>query len=174
MFSSSKTPKEILSSKFIGTSLVHSFISVFHFSPLSCCDFSLLCNCVTALLTGTVHSLCVCRNEGWYGFYKGLTPSLLRVVPACCITFVVYETMIEHLMRDTYKMQKLVDSWCTVGVRAWPTSSEQYPAEGFSAWKSVHQILMLFAQFYVSRAHHNQTVTWQRTIQQQLSLMGAT
>ncbi|XP_064597511.1 solute carrier family 25 member 32-like isoform X2 [Liolophura sinensis] len=34
------------------------------------------------------------RYEGVRGFYKGLVPNLLRVVPACCITFVVYENMI--------------------------------------------------------------------------------
>lgn len=37
------------------------------------------------------------RNEGWKGFYKGLAPNLLRVTPACCITFVVYEK-ISHLL----------------------------------------------------------------------------
>ncbi|KPP64723.1 Mitochondrial folate transporter/carrier-like, partial [Scleropages formosus] len=31
------------------------------------------------------------RNEGLIGFYKGIVPNLLRVTPACCITFVVYE-----------------------------------------------------------------------------------
>lgn len=31
------------------------------------------------------------RNESFRGFYKGLGPSLLRVVPASAITFVVYE-----------------------------------------------------------------------------------
>ena len=31
------------------------------------------------------------RNEGLLGFYKGLKPNLMRVVPACAITFVVYE-----------------------------------------------------------------------------------
>lgn len=31
--------------------------------------------------------------EGWRGFYKGLQPNLTRVIPACCITFVVYENV---------------------------------------------------------------------------------
>uniref|UniRef100_A0A3B5MNM0 Solute carrier family 25 member 32 n=1 Tax=Xiphophorus couchianus TaxID=32473 RepID=A0A3B5MNM0_9TELE len=31
------------------------------------------------------------RNEGASGFYKGVVPNLIRVTPACCITFVVYE-----------------------------------------------------------------------------------
>lgn len=33
----------------------------------------------------------ISRNEGIRGFYKGIGPSLLRVVPASAITFVVYE-----------------------------------------------------------------------------------
>lgn len=37
------------------------------------------------------------RSEGAKGFYKGLFPSLIRVVPACCITFLVYENMINYL-----------------------------------------------------------------------------
>ncbi|XP_022103614.1 mitochondrial folate transporter/carrier-like [Acanthaster planci] len=37
------------------------------------------------------------RREGWKGFYKGLSANLLRVVPACCITFVVYEN-ISHML----------------------------------------------------------------------------
>ena len=31
------------------------------------------------------------RNEGAYGFYKGLLPSILRVTPATCITMLMYE-----------------------------------------------------------------------------------
>ena len=30
-------------------------------------------------------------NEGFTGFYKGLFPNLLRVVPSTCVTFLVYE-----------------------------------------------------------------------------------
>lgn len=33
----------------------------------------------------------VWRRDGARGFYRGLTPNLLRVVPATCITMVVYE-----------------------------------------------------------------------------------
>jgi len=42
-----------------------------------------------------------CRYEGLKGFYKGLIPGVLRVTPACCITFVVYENMISLLMDET-------------------------------------------------------------------------
>ncbi|XP_071942176.1 solute carrier family 25 member 32-like [Antedon mediterranea] len=37
------------------------------------------------------------RKERWRGFYKGMFPNLLRVTPACCITFVVYENMTYYL-----------------------------------------------------------------------------
>ncbi|KAA0197008.1 Mitochondrial folate transporter/carrier, partial [Fasciolopsis buskii] len=35
--------------------------------------------------------------EGFLGFYKGIVPNLLRVVPACAITFVIYEYMVDLL-----------------------------------------------------------------------------
>jgi len=38
------------------------------------------------------------RNEGVVGFYKGIVPSLLRVTPACCITFVIYENIAHYLL----------------------------------------------------------------------------
>ena len=41
-----------------------------------------------------------CRSEGVLAFYKGILPNLLRVTPACCITFVVYENMIKWLGLD--------------------------------------------------------------------------
>ncbi|KAG8697932.1 hypothetical protein FRC08_006230 [Ceratobasidium sp. 394] len=31
------------------------------------------------------------KNEGWRGFYKGLVPTLAKVVPAVSISYVVYE-----------------------------------------------------------------------------------
>ncbi|XP_023343345.1 mitochondrial folate transporter/carrier [Eurytemora carolleeae] len=37
-------------------------------------------------------------GEGLTGFYKGLIPNLLRVVPATMITFVVYENVSHHLL----------------------------------------------------------------------------
>lgn len=46
------------------------------------------------------------RNESWRGFYKGLGPSLLRVTPACCITFYVYETVTHHLLYGNLKQSK--------------------------------------------------------------------
>ncbi|XP_034554616.1 mitochondrial folate transporter/carrier-like [Notolabrus celidotus] len=38
------------------------------------------------------------RNEGAIGFYKGIIPNLIRVTPACCITFVVYENVSRLLL----------------------------------------------------------------------------
>ncbi|KAA0702675.1 Mitochondrial folate transporter/carrier [Triplophysa tibetana] len=38
------------------------------------------------------------RNEGLSGFYKGMVPNLIRVTPACCITFVVYENVSRYLL----------------------------------------------------------------------------
>lgn len=37
--------------------------------------------------------------EGGIGFYKGLTPNLIRVVPATMITFVVYENLSHYLLK---------------------------------------------------------------------------
>jgi solute carrier family 25 folate transporter 32 len=39
------------------------------------------------------------RNEGLLGFYKGLVPNVIRVTPATCITFVVYEN-VQYLLRQ--------------------------------------------------------------------------
>lgn len=33
------------------------------------------------------------QNEGARGFYKGLFPNLLKVIPAASITYMVYEAM---------------------------------------------------------------------------------
>ncbi|KAI8038812.1 hypothetical protein M5D96_008720 [Drosophila gunungcola] len=38
------------------------------------------------------------RFEGHRGFYKGLQASLVRVVPACMITFLVYENVSHFLL----------------------------------------------------------------------------
>ncbi|XP_054638015.1 mitochondrial folate transporter/carrier-like [Dunckerocampus dactyliophorus] len=38
------------------------------------------------------------RNEGATGFYKGIIPNLIRVTPACCITFLVYENVSRLLL----------------------------------------------------------------------------
>lgn len=38
-----------------------------------------------------------CRFEGLRGFYRGITPNLLKNVPAASITFVVYENVLNVL-----------------------------------------------------------------------------
>ncbi|KAK4569288.1 hypothetical protein RGQ29_004621 [Quercus rubra] len=40
------------------------------------------------------------QHEGYRGFYKGLFPNLLKVVPAASITYLVYETMKNRLDLD--------------------------------------------------------------------------
>lgn len=37
------------------------------------------------------------QHEGFRGFYKGLFPNLLKVVPSASITYLVYETMKKSL-----------------------------------------------------------------------------
>lgn len=51
------------------------------------------------------------KLEGWMGFYKGLTPNLIRVVPATMITFVVYENLSFYLLRrkDSEKVVGIVN-----------------------------------------------------------------
>jgi len=36
-------------------------------------------------------------HEGFQGFYKGVVPNLIRVIPACCITFLIYENVVHYL-----------------------------------------------------------------------------
>ncbi|XP_077283134.1 solute carrier family 25 member 32 [Arctopsyche grandis] len=38
------------------------------------------------------------RFEGWRGFYKGLRPNLMRVIPATMITFLTYEKVSQALL----------------------------------------------------------------------------
>nr|XP_033789290.1 mitochondrial folate transporter/carrier [Geotrypetes seraphini] len=38
------------------------------------------------------------RKEGLSGFFKGIIPNVLKVTPACCITFVVYENVSHFLL----------------------------------------------------------------------------
>ena len=47
------------------------------------------------------------KLEGGIGFYKGLTPNLLRVVPATMITFAVYENLSHYLLKRE-ESQKVV------------------------------------------------------------------
>uniref|UniRef100_A0A8C8X4J3 Solute carrier family 25 member 32 n=1 Tax=Panthera leo TaxID=9689 RepID=A0A8C8X4J3_PANLE len=46
------------------------------------------------------------RKEGIGGFYKGIAPNLIRVTPACCITFVVYEN-VSHFLLDLREEKKV-------------------------------------------------------------------
>ena len=42
----------------------------------------------------------VLKNEGIGGFYKGLVPNLVRILPSTCVTFLVYETTKQSLRRQ--------------------------------------------------------------------------
>jgi solute carrier family 25 (mitochondrial folate transporter), member 32 len=46
---------------------------------------------------GTVRSVWI--HEGFTGFYKGMFPNLLRVIPSTCVTFLVYENVRWRLPR---------------------------------------------------------------------------
>jgi solute carrier family 25 (mitochondrial folate transporter), member 32 len=39
------------------------------------------------------------KNEGLRGFYKGLLPCIVRVTPATCLTFLVYENLVDFLTK---------------------------------------------------------------------------
>ncbi|KAI0898033.1 mitochondrial carrier [Annulohypoxylon nitens] len=41
------------------------------------------------------------KEEGWRGFYRGIVPSVVRVLPATWVTFLVYENMKFYLPRWT-------------------------------------------------------------------------
>lgn len=49
-------------------------------------------------LRGTIRDMI--RLEGIHGFYKGLLPNLLRVLPNTCITFLVYERSRRYYARE--------------------------------------------------------------------------
>ena len=37
------------------------------------------------------------RNEGIFGFYRGLVPNMLKVIPAVSISYLVYETVLKTI-----------------------------------------------------------------------------
>uniref|UniRef100_A0A672NC86 Solute carrier family 25 member 32 n=1 Tax=Sinocyclocheilus grahami TaxID=75366 RepID=A0A672NC86_SINGR len=45
-------------------------------------------------------------NEGIEGFYKGMVPNLVRVIPACCITFLVFENVYAHTKHNDGPTQR--------------------------------------------------------------------
>lgn len=42
------------------------------------------------------HVICGSRYEGLRGFYKGIFPYLLHVLPNICIVFLIYENVVSH------------------------------------------------------------------------------
>ena len=49
----------------------------------------------------------VFRQDGFRGFFRGLLPNVLRVLPGTCITFVVYETLMQW-MREADKNTEVI------------------------------------------------------------------
>lgn len=45
------------------------------------------------------------RHEGVTGFYKGLKPSLVRVVPATMITFLTYEHVSHYMLQRKQELK---------------------------------------------------------------------
>jgi solute carrier family 25 citrate transporter 1 len=45
------------------------------------------------------------RKEGFFAFYKGLTPRLLRVAPGQAVTFMVYEKVKSWIDTFSEKVQ---------------------------------------------------------------------
>lgn len=41
----------------------------------------------------------IAAAEGYIGFYKGLAPNIIRVLPGTCITFLVYENLSQFFKR---------------------------------------------------------------------------
>ena len=58
----------------------------------------------TRVLEGSVDTVTkIFNHEGIGGFYKGLTPSLLRVVPASALTLATYEFCVASLVHTDGK-----------------------------------------------------------------------
>lgn len=51
-----------------------------------------------------------CRHERAVGFYKGLQANLIRVVPACMITFLVYENVSHFMLAQKKRRELLLDA----------------------------------------------------------------
>jgi solute carrier family 25 folate transporter 32 len=49
------------------------------------------------------------RLEGWRGFYRGLTPALIKTAPSSAITFLIYETTIKLLHAEPIPKTKKFD-----------------------------------------------------------------
>ncbi|CAF0762777.1 unnamed protein product [Adineta steineri] len=65
-------------------------------------------------------------REGISGFYKGMVPALFRVVPACCITFVVYEFVLKEL-KAMPKSKEFIDSDSASDQESGATSTSKKP-----------------------------------------------
>ena len=64
---------------------------------------------ITTKISTFLLFLCSVRDEGLSGFYKGLKPNLARVIPACGLTFVIYEE-VSHFLLERRKQKELVQT----------------------------------------------------------------
>ncbi|TMW41870.1 hypothetical protein DOY81_013050, partial [Sarcophaga bullata] len=65
------------------------------------------------IINMAVHLDCIkqtWRYEGVLGFYKGLQASLTRVIPACMITFLVYENVSHFLLQRSKEKSKRLEN----------------------------------------------------------------
>lgn len=66
----------------------------------------------TVLMMNNIFEKKYFRHEGLLGFYKGLKPNLVRVIPATMITFLTYENVSHFMLRREQKIK--LPSWETL------------------------------------------------------------
>lgn len=49
----------------------------------------------------------IAAAEGYIGFYKGLAPNIIRVLPGTCITFLVYENLSQFFKRHATEQTRI-------------------------------------------------------------------
>lgn len=56
------------------------------------------------------------RQDGWRGFYRGLSINLVRTVPASAVTMLTYELIMRHLSKgDAAGRKKEDEKWIPGG-----------------------------------------------------------
>lgn len=56
------------------------------------------------------------RTEGWSEIFRGITPTLLRMVPSAAASFYTYETLKERYLRS--KGKRALDTWASLSIGA--------------------------------------------------------
>lgn len=87
-----KTDEQLTTFQYFYASSLSKMVSTVMFYPLQVVRSRLqVVSTSNKLKSATAMSLQMFHNEGIRSFYKGLSANLLRVVPATCTTFLVYE-----------------------------------------------------------------------------------